>query len=80
MLSGVEVSTPAMIVRFAPLAALVLAASGCARPDPVAPQVETDPAVAQAVIAPILTDPDLVSLDNRFAVMSDPGPLDRRPR
>lgn len=65
-----------MIVRFALLVAAVLAASGCARPDPVAPQVETDPAVAQAVIAPILTDPDLVSLDNRFAVMSDPGPLD----
>ena len=65
-----------MLVRFAVLFAFVLAASGCARPDPVAPQVETDPAVAQAVIAPILTDPDLVSLDNRFAVMSDPGPLD----
>lgn len=65
-----------MIVRFALLLALVLAANGCARPDPVTPQVEADPAVAQAVIAPLLTDPDLVSLDNRFAVMSDPGPLD----
>ena len=56
------------------LAALAL--SGCARPDPVTPQAEADPAVAQAVIAPILTDPDLVSLDKRFAVMADPGPLD----
>ena len=65
-----------MVIRFAMLSAFVLAASGCARPDPVVTQLETDPAVAQAVIAPILTDPDLVSLDNRFAVMSDPGPLD----
>lgn len=65
-----------MVVRFALLIALVVAASGCARSDPVAPQAVTDPAVAQAVIAPLLTDPDLVSLDNRFAVMSDPGPLD----
>ena len=56
------------------LAALAL--SGCAQPDPVAPQAEADPAVAQAVIAPILTDPDLVSLDKRFAVMADPGRLD----
>lgn len=63
-------------MRFALLSALSLAASGCARPDPVARQAGTDPAVAQAVIAPLLTDPDLVSLDNRFAVMSDPGPLD----
>lgn len=65
-----------MTLRFASLVALALVASGCARPAPVAPQAETDPAVAQAVIAPILTDPDLVSLDQRFAVMSDPGPLD----
>ena len=56
------------------LAALAL--SGCAQPDPVTPQAEADPAVAQAVIAPILTDPDLVSLDKRFAVMADPGTLD----
>lgn len=65
-----------MVIRFAFPFALVLAASGCARPDPVVTQLETDPAVAQAVIAPILTDPDLVSLDNRFAVMSDPGQFD----
>ena len=56
------------------LAALAL--SGCARPDPVAAHGEADPAVAQAVIAPILTDPDLVSLAKRFAVMADPGTLD----
>ena len=65
-----------MIVRFALLFAAALTASGCTRADPPAPLAETDPAVAQAVIAPLLTDPDLVSLDNRFAVMSDPGPLD----
>ena len=63
-------------VRFALLVGVALAVGGCARPAPVAPQGETDPAVAQAVIAPLLTDPDLVSLDKRFAVMSDPGPLD----
>ncbi len=62
-----------MIVRFAPLAALVLAASGCARPDPVAPQVETDPAVALAVIAPLLTDPDLATQNAQFAaIAADP--------
>ena len=65
-----------MTVRFALLVGVALAVGGCARPAPVAPQGETDPAVAQAVIAPLLTDPDLVSLDRRFAVMSDPGPLD----
>ena len=54
----------------------VLALAGCAQRDPSQSAVETDPAVAQAVIAPILTDPDLVSLDKRFAVMSDPGGLD----
>ena len=63
-------------MRFALLVAVVLSATGCTRADPPAPLAETDPAVAQAVIAPLLTDPDLVSLDNRFAVMSDPGPLD----
>ena len=56
------------------LAALAL--SGCARPDPVAAQGTADPAIAQAVSAPILTDPDLVSLDKRFAVMADPATLD----
>ena len=55
-------------------AALVLA--GCARPDPAPPPTEIDPAVAQALFAPILTDPDLVSLDPRFAVLSVPGPLE----
>ncbi|MDP3675885.1 MAG: hypothetical protein Q8R44_12455 [Novosphingobium sp.] len=58
------------------LSAATLTLSACARPAPVAAEVETDPAVAQAVMAPILTDPDLVSLDRRFAVMSDPGPLE----
>ena len=65
-----------MIVRLTLLVAVVLSATACTRANPPAPLTETDPAVAQAVIAPILTDPDLVSLDNRFAVMSDPGPLD----
>ena len=65
-----------MLNRFFLLAAAALILNGCARPDPVAAQAETDPAVAHAVIAPLLTDPDLVSLDKRFAVMSDPGPLD----
>ena len=63
-------------MRLALLVAVVLSATACARADPPAPLTETDPAVAQAVLAPILTDPDLVSLDNRFAAMSDPGPLD----
>ena len=65
-----------MIVRFSLLFAATLAVTGCGRRDSPVAQVATDPAVAQAVIAPLLTDPDLVSLDNRFAVMSDPGPLD----
>ena len=65
-----------MVFRAALSIAFVLAATACRRPDPPATQIETDPAVVQAVIAPILTDPDLVSLDNRFAVMSDPGRLD----
>ena len=65
-----------MFVRLALLSAAALALAACTRPDPVAPQAETDPAVAHAVIAPLLTDPDLLSLDKRFAVMSDPGPLE----
>jgi hypothetical protein len=55
-------------------AALVLA--GCARPGPAPPPTEIDPAAAQALFAPILTDPDLVSLDPRFAVLSVPAPLE----
>ena len=65
-----------MFVRLALLSAAALALAACTRPDPVAPQAETDPAVAHAVIAPLPTDPDLLSLDKRFAVMSDPGPLE----
>lgn len=65
-----------MLDRLALLSAATLALSACARSAPVAVVVETDPAVAQAVMAPILSDPDLVSLDRRFAVMSYPGPLE----
>ena len=65
-----------MLIRLALLSVAALALAACTRPDPAAPQAETDPAVAHAVIAPLLTDPDLVSLDKRFAVMSDPGPLE----
>lgn len=65
-----------MLIRPALLSVAALALAACTRPDPAAPQAETDPAVAHAVIAPLLTDPDLVSLDKRFAVMSDPGPLE----
>lgn len=65
-----------MLNRFVLLAALALMLNACARPDPNASQTEGDPAVARAVMAPLLTDPDLVSLDKRFAVMSDPGPLE----
>ena len=65
-----------MLARSLLPALTALALAGCARSDPVAPQAETDPAFARAVFAPILTDPDLVSLDKRFAVMADPGPLD----
>ena len=65
-----------MLVRLALLPAAALAVTACTRPDPVALPAETDPAVVRAVIAPLLTDPDLVSLDKRFAVMSNPGPLE----
>ena len=65
-----------MLVRLALLCAAALTLSACARPDAAELPAETDPAVAHAVIAPLLTDPDLVSLDKRFAVMSDPGPLE----
>ena len=65
-----------MSLRLALSCSIALVLGGCARPDPVAGQTEADPAIAQAVLAPILTDPDLVSLDKRFAVMSDPGVLD----
>lgn len=67
----------AIALALTSLALTSLALSGCARRDPVPPPpAETDPAVAQAGNAPILTDPDLVSLDKRFAVMADPGALD----
>lgn len=66
-----------MVARwFLPILIAPLILAGCAQRDPQPSPVEIDPAVAQAVIAPILTDPDLVSLDKRFAVMSDPGALD----
>lgn len=65
-----------VIIRLALLFAAALAVGACARADPATPSAETDPAVARAVMAPLLTDPDLVSLDRRFAVMSDPGPLE----
>ena len=66
------------VLLFATALALASQAmAGCARRDqPPPPPTEIDPAVAQAIIAPILTDPDLVSLDRRFAVMADPGALD----
>ena len=66
----------ATMLALTALALTSLAVSGCARREPPPPQAEIDPAVAQAVFAPILTDPDLVSLSKRFAVMSDPGALD----
>ena len=64
------VARPVLIL----LAAMVVAA--CARREPPPPPAQIDPAVAQALIAPILTDPDLVSLSDRFAVTADPGALD----
>lgn len=58
------------------LALTALATPGCTRRDPPPPPAQTDPAVVQAVNAPILSDPDLASLDQRFAVMLDPGAFD----
>ena len=58
------------------LLGLVLAATGCAREAPHERSTVTDPAIAAAIEAPLMTDPDLVSLSRRFAVVSDPGPID----
>jgi hypothetical protein len=57
------------------LAALVLAGCG-ARAQRPAQEAALDPAVAQALAAPLLIDPDLVSLDRRTAVLADPADLD----
>lgn len=65
---------PVRLALSAAAAALILA--GCARPGPAPPPAGIDPAVAQALFAPILTDPDLVALDPRFAVLSVPAPLE----
>jgi hypothetical protein len=54
-----------------PLLAACSAAAERATPPP-----PRDPAVIAALQAPLLSDPDLVSLDRRYAVLSDPGPLD----
>jgi hypothetical protein len=62
-----------------PVLALVslVALSACgARAERAEPSRVLNPAVAAAIDAPLLTDPDLVSLDRRLAVLSDPGPLD----
>ena len=69
------VARPVLFFAIA-LAVIALALPGCSRREPPPPPAQTDPAVAQAINAPILTDPDLVSLDKRFAVMADPGALD----
>ena len=59
------------------LAFAVLPLAACsASAERAAPPPPRDPAVIAALEAPLLTDPDLVSLDRRLAVLSDPGPLD----
>ena len=61
--------------RLIVLPCVILAACG-ARAERAEPTRPIDPAIAAALDAPLLTDPDLVSLDNRLAVLSDPGPID----
>ena len=58
------------------LACLVLLAACGARAERVQPAREVDPAIAAALAAPLLSDPDLVSLDRGRAALSDPGPID----
>jgi hypothetical protein len=58
------------------LASLVLLAACGVRAERAQPAREVDPAVAAALAAPLLSDPDLVTLDRSRAALSDPGPLD----
>ena len=58
------------------LACLVLLVACGARAERVQPAREVDPAIAAALAAPLLSDPDLVSLDRGRAALSDPGPID----
>ena len=58
------------------LAALALLAACNARAERAAAPAPRDPAVIAALEAPLLSDPDLVTLDRRNAVLSDPGPID----
>jgi hypothetical protein len=59
------------------LAMLLMVPAGCGpRAQRPAQEAALDPAVAQALAAPLLIDPDLVSLDRRNAVLADPTDLD----
>lgn len=66
-----------MNVPFRLLAAsAALALSACASEAPERKAPEPDPAVAYALMLPLLADPDLTSVSQRFAVFADPTPLD----
>lgn len=69
---------PAMSAARLPVLALLVAAlAGCgAEPATSDRESEVDPATRLALEAPLLVDPGLDAQSRRFAVISDPAPLD----
>ena len=60
------------LTRLTVLSALMLA--GCGSKDDEAAPVGTDPALARALAAPMMVDPDLVSRDNAASAIAGGGP------